>query len=204
MTNSLLADSALPRFSSIEPAHVFPAVEHVLTEYRQTVENLLNATTHYTWDNLCQPLEAASDKLSRVWSPVSHLHSVKNSPELREAYEQCLPLLSEFSTWMGQHEPLYQAYKSLKESAEFNSLSQSQRKSIENTLRDFELSGIGLPAEKQQRYGEIVARLSEIASKFGNNVLDATMGWTKLIKDEKELAGMPESAIAAAKAMAEA
>ncbi|NHX33059.1 oligopeptidase A, partial [Escherichia coli] len=152
------------RFSTIEPADVFPAVQHVLNEYRQTVENLLSATDQYTWDNLCQPLEEASDKLSRVWSPVSHLHSVKNSPELREEYEKCLPLLSEFSTWMGQHEPLYQAYKSLKESAEFNSLNQAQRKSIENTLRDFELSGIGLPVEKQQRYGEIVARLSEIAS----------------------------------------
>ncbi|MEQ4780470.1 oligopeptidase A [Providencia huaxiensis] len=203
MTNSLLADSALPRFSTIEPADIVPAVQHVLNEYRQTVENLLSATDQYTWDNLCQPLEEASDKLSRVWSPVGHLHSVKNSPELREAYEQCLPLLSEFSTWMGQHEPLYQAYKSLKEGDEFNSLTQAQRKSIENTLRDFELSGIGLPAEKQQRYGEIVARLSEISSKFSNNVLDATMGWSKLIKDEKELAGMPESAIAAAKAMAE-
>lgn len=175
MTNSLLADSALPRFEHIEPAHIFPAVEHVLGEYRQTVENILAANSHYTWDNLCQPLEEASDKLSRVWSPVSHLHSVKNSPELREAYEQCLPLLSEFSTWMGQHEPLYQAYKSLKEDAGFNQLSQAQRKSIENTLRDFELSGIGLPAEKQQRYGEIVARLSEIASKFGNNVLDLSL-----------------------------
>lgn len=89
-----------------------------------------------------------------------------------------------------------------KDSAQFASLSQSQKKSIENTLRD-RVSGIGLPPEKQQRYGEIVARLSEIASKFSNNVLDATMGWTKLIKDESELAGMPESAIAAAKAMAE-
>ncbi|ELX8381181.1 oligopeptidase A [Providencia vermicola] len=203
MTNPLLTDSVLPHFAKIEPEHVFPAVQQVLTEYRQTVENILSANNQYTWDNLCQPLEEASDKLSRVWSPVGHLHSVKNSPELREAYEKCLPLLSEFSTWMGQHEPLYQAYKSLKDSAHFASLSQPQKKSIENTLRDFELSGIGLPPEKQQRYGEIVARLSEIASKFSNNVLDATMGWTKLIKDQNELAGMPESAIAAAKAMAE-
>lgn len=127
MTNPLLTDSVLPHFTKIEPDHVFPAVQQVLTEYRQTVENILSATHQYTWDNLCQPLEEASDKLSRVWSPVGHLHSVKNSPELREAYEKCLPLLSEFSTWMGQHEPLYLAYKSLKDSAQFASLSQSQK-----------------------------------------------------------------------------
>ena len=145
----------------------------------------------------------SGDKLSRVWSPVSHLNSVKNSPELREAYEQCLPLLSEFSTWMGQHEGLYNAYKSLKNSPAFASLSQAQRKSVENSLRDFELSGIGLPPEKQKRYGEISARLSELGSLFGNNVLDATMGWSKLITDESMLAGLPESAVAAAQALAE-
>ncbi|MDK7225818.1 oligopeptidase A, partial [Proteus mirabilis] len=154
--------------------------------------------------NLCQPLAEAGDKLSRVWSPVSHLNSVKNSAELREAYEQSLPLLSEFSTWMGQHEGLYQAYKSIKESADFALLTQPQKKAVENALRDFELSGIGLPKEKQQRFGEISARLSELSAKFGNNVLDATMGWSKLITDESELAGMPQSAIDAAKAMAQA
>lgn len=135
MTNPLLTDSVLPHFTKIEPDHVFPAVQQVLTEYRQTVENILSATHQYTWDNLCQPLEEASDKLSRVWSPVGHLHSVKNSPELREAYEKCLPLLSEFSTWMGQHEPLYLAYKSLKDSAQFASLSQSQKNRLKIAAR---------------------------------------------------------------------
>ncbi len=203
MTNPLLAQSTLPLFASIDAQHVVPAVKQALNDYRQTVEKILSENTHFTWDNLCQPLEEASNQLSRVWSPIGHLHSVKNSPELREAYESSLPFLSEFSTWMGQHDGLYQAYKSLKERDDFDSLTQAQKKSIVNTLRDFELSGIGLPVEKQKRYGEIVARLSELSSTYGNNVLDATMGWTKLIKDEKDLSGLPESAIAAAKAMAE-
>ncbi len=119
-------------------------------------------------------------------------------------YEQSLPLLSEFSTWMGQHEGLYQAYKSIKESADFNALTQPQKKAIENALRDFELSGIGLPKEKQQRFGEISARMSELSAKYGNNVLDATMGWSKLITDVEDLSGMPQSAIDAAKAIAQA
>ncbi|MEX0444721.1 oligopeptidase A [Xenorhabdus sp. SGI246] len=204
MTNPLLISSVLPKFAEIEPKHVVPAVKETLTNYRQVVEKILTENSIFTWDNLCQPLSEASDKLSRMWSPVGHLNAVKNSPELREAYEQSLPLLSEFSTWLGQHKGLYQAYKSLKESHSFESLSQPQRKSIENTLRDFELTGIGLPEEKQKRYGEITARLSELGSQFGNNVLDATMGWTKLITDESELSGLPESAKAAAKAAAEA
>ncbi|WP_446470217.1 oligopeptidase A [Xenorhabdus stockiae] len=204
MTNPLLTSSVLPKFADIKPEHVVPAVKETLANYRQVIEKILTENSAFTWDSLCQPLSEEQDKLSRMWSPVGHLNSVKNSPELREAYEQSLPLLSEFSTWLGQHKGLYQAYKSLKESEIFNSLSQPQRKSIEDTLRDFELSGIGLPEEKQKRYGEIAARMSELGSQFGNNVLDATMGWTKLITDENDLAGLPESAKAAAKAAAEA
>ncbi|MDX7992329.1 oligopeptidase A [Xenorhabdus littoralis] len=204
MTNPLLTSSALPKFSAIEPKHVVPAVKETLANYRQVIEKILSENTTFTWDNLCQPISEEKDKLSRVWSPVSHLNAVKNSPELREVYEQSLPLLSEFDTWLGQHKGLYQAYKSLKASEAFKTLSQPQRKSVEDTLRDFELTGIGLPEEKQKRYGEITARLSELGAKFGNNVLDATMGWTKLITDECDLAGLPESAKAAAKAAAEA
>ena len=151
MSNPLLSTTGLPAFSQIEPKHVVPAIKEVLANYRATVEKLLADNTAFSWDNLCQPLAEAGDKLSRVWSPVSHLNSVKNSAELREAYEQSLPLLSEFSTWMGQHEGLYQAYKSIKGSADFALLTQPQKKAVENALRDFELSGIGLPKEKQDR-----------------------------------------------------
>ncbi|MGL4859929.1 MAG: oligopeptidase A, partial [Enterobacteriaceae bacterium] len=203
MTNPLLASHELPPFSAIEPQHVVPAVQSALAQCRQKVEEVVSLTEPYTWDNLCQPLAESDDHLSRVWSPVSHLNAVKNSAELREAYEQCLPLLSEYSTWVGQHEGLYRAYCQLHQSEQFASLSQAQRKAIENVLRDFKLSGIDLPEEEKKRYGEIVARLSELGSRFSNNVLDATMGWTKLISDQGELAGLPESVLAAAQALAE-
>ena len=105
---------------------------------------------------------------------------------------------------MGQHEGLYQAYRNLREGESYAQLDTAQKKAVDNSLRDFELSGIGLDKQKQKRYGEIAARLSELGSAYSNNVLDATMGWSKLITDEAELAGMPESALAAAKAQAEA
>ncbi|TNG86107.1 oligopeptidase A, partial [Testudinibacter aquarius] len=202
MTNPLLNQSGLPHFSQIQPQHVVPAIEQLIAQSRQTVENVLQQP-HFNWDNLVQPLSEAGDRLGRAWSPVSHLNSVKNSPELREAYQACLPLLSEYSTWLGQHQGLFAAYSQLKNSAEFATLSIAQQKAINDTLRDFELSGIALTPEQQQRYGEIMARLSELSSEFSNNVLDATMGWDKLITDVTELQGLPESALQAAQESAQ-
>jgi len=193
--NPLIGLEGLPPFSKIKPAHVVPALKAAIAECRAKIDEVL-ATKSYTWNDLVLPLEEADDKLSRLFSPVSHMNSVVNSDELREAYEQCLPLLSEYSTFVGQHQGLYDAYNALHNSDEFKTLTTAQQKTITNALRDFELSGIALKPEQQKRYGEISARLSELASKFGNNVMDATLAWQKHITDESELAGLPESALA--------
>ena len=171
MTNPLLTSFTLPPFSAIQPEHVVPAVEQALQACRDVVEKVVAQGAPYTWDNLCQPLAEVDDRLGRIFSPVSHLNSVKNSPELRQAYEQTLPLLSEYSTWVGQHEGLYQAYRNLKEGENYAQLSLAQKKAVDNALRDFELSGIGLPKEKQQRYGEIAARLSELGSTYSLSLI---------------------------------
>lgn len=202
MTNPLLEKSDLPQFSKIKPEHIQPAIEQLIQECRKTTEQVLNQP-NFSWENFCQPLAEVNERLSRAWSPVSHLNAVKNSPELREVYQACLPLLAEYGTWVGQHQGLYNAYLQLKNSAEFAHYSQAQKKAIENSLRDFELSGISLPAEQQKRYGEIVTRLSELNSQFSNNVLDATMGWEKIVTDENQLKGLPESALQAAKQSAQ-
>lgn len=203
MNNPLLTMDSLPPFSQIKPEQVQPAVIQAIADCKQKISDVLAQRDPHTWDSLIAPLEEVNDRLSRIWSPVSHLNSVLNSEALREAHDACLPLLSEFQTYVGQHEGLYQAYLALSQSDDFPLLSSAQRKEIQNTLRDFRLSGIGLPAEAQQRYGEIQARLSELASRFSNNVLDATQGWHKLVTDEAELAGLPDSVRAAARQMAE-
>ncbi|MEZ8229523.1 oligopeptidase A [Vibrio splendidus] len=204
MSNPLLTFTDLPPFSQIKPEHVKPAVEQVIEECRNKIEQVLEGNTSPSWDNLVAPIEEVDDRLGRIWSPVSHMNSVMNSDELRDAYESCLPVLSEYGTWVGQHKGLFEAYKAIKASEAFSALDQAQHKTITDALRDFELSGIGLPADEQHRYGEISKRQSELGSQFSNNVLDATMGWSKQVTDVAELAGMPESALAAAQAAAEA
>ncbi|MCG9756167.1 oligopeptidase A [Shewanella insulae] len=204
MSNPLLSGSELPPFSQIKPEHIQPAVEQGIAKCRQKIDEVLASGGPYTWDKLIAPLEQVDDELSQIWSPVSHMNSVLSTEEWRAAHDACLPLLSEYGTYVGQHQGLYQAYKALKESDEFAKLSQAQQTSINHSLRDFELSGIGLNDEDKQTYGKLVKRLSELTSSFSNQLLDATQAWTKLVTDEQELAGLPESAIAAAKAMAEA
>ncbi|QSX33592.1 oligopeptidase A [Shewanella avicenniae] len=204
MTNPLLSTHELPPFSQLKAEHIQPAVEHAIANCRSKIDEVLACGGPYSWDNLVAPLEQVDDELSQIWSPVSHMNSVVSNDSWRAAHDACLPLLSEYGTYVGQHQGLYQAYKSLHESDSFASLSKPQQTVIEHALRDFELSGIGLEDSQKLRYGEIVKRLSELTSKFANQVLDATHAWHKLVTDEAELKGLPESAVATAKAMAEA
>lgn len=201
--NPLFTMTGLPPFSQIKPEHVEPAVTEAIKLCRESIESVLANDAPFTWDNLVAPLEESDDKLNRIFSPVSHLNGVLNSEELRQAYEACLPKLSEYSTWVGQNADLYKAYQQVADSEGFKELTAVQQKVINDALRDFKLSGIALAPEQQKRYGEISMRLSELGSNFSNNVLDATAGWTKLIADEAQLAGLPQSAIDAAKAAAQ-
>lgn len=196
-TNAIEHVDGLPLFSSISPDSIKPAIEKAIAACKADVEAVV-ASNDYSYQNLVHRLEESDDALSKMWSPVSHMNSVVSSDELREAHDACLPLLSEYGTWMGQHEGLFNAYQALKASDEFATLSEQQQKVVNDAIRDFTLSGIALPAEEKQRYAEIKAKLSELSSTFSNNVMDATMGWTKLITDESELSGMPESALEAA------
>ena len=197
MTNPLLKSHRLPPFSEIEPAHVEPAIQQLIERNKQRIEELLAATENYTWDNLLQPIEALEDELSQAWSPVSHLNSVCNTDALREAYNACLSLLSEYSTWVGQHSQLCAAYQQIADSTAMTTLEAGAQKSIEHALRDFRLAGVDLPPEKKQQYGELRQRLSNLGSTFGENVLDATNAWSRQVSRE-ELQGLPETALASA------
>ena len=203
MSNPLLEMTGLPPFAHIKPEHVEPAIDTLLAENRETVRRLLAANREYTWDNLVQPLEEMEDRLSRVWAPVSHMNSVVNSEALRQAYNACLPKLSEYSTELGQNAELHAAYRSLHDTGEYARLDTAQKKVIDDALRDFHLSGVDLPAEQQARFKEIRQRLSKLTTRFEENVLDATQAWTRHVTDETRLSGLPDSARAMARQAAE-
>ncbi len=198
MSNPLLSNNELPPFAAIKPEHIEPAMTQLIEDSLAAVDNLLQHQPAPDWASLLQPLENLDDRMQQAWSPVGHLNGVAQNDVLREAYDNCLPKLSEYHTRLGQNKALFSAYKTLKESAQFARLNTAQQKVIDNALRDFRLSGIDLPVNQQQRFANIRKRLAELASDFSNNVLDATQAWNKLVSDEAELAGVPETALNAA------
>ncbi|SIS13802.1 oligopeptidase A Metallo peptidase. MEROPS family M03A [Aquipseudomonas alcaligenes] len=193
--NPLLQDFDLPPYSQIKPEHVEPAIDSILADSRVAIAELLKTQqASPSWDGLVLALDELNARLGRAWGPVSHLNAVCNNAELRAAYEACLPKLSEYWTEMGQNKPLFEAYDALAKSPAAAGFDVAQRTILDHALRDFRLSGIDLPAEQQKRYGEIQMKLSELASRFSNQLLDATQAWTKHITDEAALAGLTDSA----------
>nr|WP_178132197.1 MULTISPECIES: oligopeptidase A [unclassified Pseudomonas] len=193
--NPLLQSYDLPPFSAIRPEHVKPAIEQILADNRAGIARILaEQGANPSWDGLVLAMDELHARLGAAWSPVSHLNAVCNSAELREAYEGCLPLLSAYWTELGQNRELFKAYEALAASPAAANFDVAQKTILEHALRDFRLSGIDLPAEQQKRYAEIQARLSELGSRFSNQLLDATQAWTKHVTDEAALAGLTDSA----------
>lgn len=202
MSNAILTMTGLPSFKNIKPEHVEEAIALTLNDNREKLNKLLQQKK-YTWENLIAPLAEMEDRLSQRWSPVSHLNAVMNNEKLRTAYNKCLPKLSEYATEMGQHKALFAAYRSIAESEAYKEFNTSQQQMITNALRDFRLSGIDLEEANRQRFGEIKKRLSELTSKYSENVLDATQAWEKHISNSAELAGLPQSALDSAQQLAQ-
>ncbi len=201
--NPLTALQGLPNFSQVKHEHVFDAVKAAVDASIKTIKTVVAAHENDpTWDNVMAPIEEADDKLSRVWSVVSHLNSVCNTEEFRKAHDSCLPIMSEYSTFVGQYKPLCDVLKKISKSDAYSLLTSAQKKSIENSLRDFRLSGVDLPADKQKRYAQISAELSQLQSDFANNVLDATKNFILHIENEDEVKGLPSSQINQARAEA--
>ena len=151
--NPLLNQFGLPKFSAIKSEHLKKAVEQSISKCRETVERVCREHGHdATWDNAIAPMEEADDAFSKVWGVASHLSGVKDTPEYRKAYEECLPIVSAYSSWIGQYRPLFELMKTVEKDDSFGLLSTAQQRAIKNAIRDFVLSGVDLPSEKQHRY----------------------------------------------------
>lgn len=193
----------LPAFSQIQIPHAVDNLTAILQKNLQAIDALLNQPAPFTWENLLQPIENLNDALHQYWSPIQHLGSVVDSPELRETIRACLPLISDYQTKVSQNEKLFLAMQSIHDNADFKNLSTAQQQSIRNDLRDFKLSGVHLPLNQKKEFADLSKKLSELTHKFEENVLDATMSWKKHITDEKLLSGIPTHAQNAAKKNAE-
>jgi len=198
--NPLVDLSGLPRFTDLKPGHVTPAVDELLADGRATVERAVAAPV--TWEAFVAPLEDANERIGRAWGQVAHLHAVLDSPELRDAYNANLPKITQYWTELGQNQALFEKYKALAGAARYKQLSKPRQRIIENALRDFRLGGAELPPDKKKRYASIQDELARTASRFSENILDATKAFT-LVVDESRISGIPQDALDAAREAAE-
>ncbi len=202
--NPLLDFSGLPRFAEFKPEHVTPAIELLLAESRTQVARVSAPEVPATWDGFVEPLEDANERLHRAWGVVGHLNAVMNSPELRDAYNANLPKITQYYTELGQHQELFAKFKALRASPGYEGLSRAQKKIVENELRDFRLGGVDLPPERKTRFKEISERLSQLSSRFSDNLLDATNAFAHVSADAAEVAGLPPDVLTAAREAAQA
>jgi oligopeptidase A len=202
-TNPLLDFSGLPRFAEIKAGHVGPAVDQLLVESRAVLDSIAADDIPATWDAFVRPLEDSTERLSRAWGQVEHLHAVLDSPELRAAYNASLPKITQFWTELGQNQRLFDKYRALRNSPGFADLMPPRKKLVENALRDFRLGGADLPAELKPRYAAIQDELASLSAKFSENVLDATNAYSIVIEDKLRLAGLPADSIQAAREAAQ-
>ena len=201
--NPLLDFAGLPRFDVIQPADVYPAISQLLKEARAEVERLLDPKVPATWNDFAQPLQDNLERLSRAWGIVGHLHSVNDIPPWREAYNAMLPEVTRFYAELGQNLELFKRYQAMAASAEFATLSPARQRILQNEIRDFRLSGAELPDSEKPRFQALQERLSQLAAKFSENLLDATNAFQLDVTNEAELNGLPSDAKAAAKAAAD-
>ena len=195
MTNPILYRESLPLFNEIKSSHVSPAIESILKEANSLIYSLKEMSVSISWENFVEPIEIISEKISRAWGQIEHLNAVVNSDDLRKAYNDNLTKLTEFYTNLSQDEALYKKYQSLKDGETFKSLTSSQKRIIDNVLREFKLGGAELNESEKIRFKAIQEKLAKLSTQFEENILDATNEFSIFVSDADDLQGIPEENI---------
>src|SRR5882672_6211993 len=196
--NPLLDFSGLPRYGSIRPEHVAPAIDELLAQNRALIVTLSAEDAPASWDAFAAPLEGANERLGRAWGVVAHLHAVDDNPAIRDAYNANLPKVTRYYTDLAQNLGLYGKFKTLRASEDFGDLSTARRRIVENSLRDYRLGGAELPPGKKARFAEIQEELAALEARFSENLLDATNAFSEVVLDQADLLGIPEDVLRAA------
>ncbi|MBE9077748.1 M3 family metallopeptidase [Romeria aff. gracilis LEGE 07310] len=195
--NPLLIGSGLPPFGDIRPEHIEPGIAQLLSQLESSLESL-EATVEPTWAGLVEALTQMSERLSWSWGIIGHLMGVKNSPELRQAYEAVQPQLVQFASRLSQSQPLYKAFKALRQSAQWETLDPAQQRIVTAAIRDAELSGVGLEGDRKADFNQMQQQLAELSTQFSNHVLDATKAFSLTLTQAEEVAGLPPSLLSLA------
>lgn len=190
--NPLLSWTELPPFDQIKVEHMEPALTDVIDRSEKALQELESGTPR-SWDDLMVPLEKIDDEISRVWGIISHFHSVKNSPELREVYDPLLAKIVTLSNRIGQSKPLYEAYCALRDSEEARFYNSAQKRILESAIHEADLNGVGLSDEDKKRYNDISQRAAELSTKFSNNILDSTKAFKLVVSDPSDVEGLPKT-----------
>jgi oligopeptidase A len=198
-TNPLLDFSDLPQFATIQPNDVAGAVEALIARSQAALDKVTAADFLADWRQLSATLDVETEKLTRAWGAVGHLNAAADTPELRAAYNEALPKVSEFYTALGSDERLFAKYKAI----DANTLNKEQKKAHANALRSFKLGGAELQGAAKERFAAIQTRQSELSQKFSENTLDSTEAFAYFAPLE-ELDGLPEDVISTARSLARA
>ena len=203
MTNPLLNITDLVDFAAVRPEHVVPGMTSLIEEAKKALNKVTDPQTPATWQDVIEPLEEKTLALSRAWGVVSHLMSVVDTPELREAYNQALPLVTQFWIELSQS-TLSEKYKAIKTSKAFSQLSSTRQRIINEELIDFQLAGAFLPSKEKAELKTVKEALAQMSQKFSENLLDATNAYGLLVDDKKHLEGIPADDIESFKETAQA
>ena len=204
VVNALLDFSGLPRFADFSPSFVTPAIDELLLRAREAVARAGATDTPATWEAFVEPLDAVTEQLSRAWGMVGHLNGVADTPELRAAYNENLPKVTQFWTEVGQNRALYDKYRTLHDGPAFAALAPARRRTVELALQGFRLGGVELESPHRERFMALSERQAALGQKFSENVLDATDAWSLTIADAQQLDGLPADVRDAAREHAKA
>jgi oligopeptidase A len=201
--NPLLEQVDMVRYDAIEAEHIVPAVDAAIAAADREIDRLQGDAVEASWTSFVEPLEAATERVGHVWSVASHLIAVKDSPELRVAYNACLPKITEFWTRLSQNTVIFEKYRTIEAAPSFTELSPTRCRVVNNALRDFRLGGAELPAADKARFAAIEDELAQLSQMFSEHVLDATNDFVLDLSSVKDLDGLPEDALSAARTRAE-
>nr|ABY48141.1 oligopeptidase A [Medicago truncatula] len=192
--NPLLKEFVFPPFDVVEAKHVRPGIRALLEKLERDLEEL-ERSVEPSWPKLVEPLEKIVDRLAVVWGMVNHLKAVKDNSELRSAIEDVQAEKVKFQLRLGQSKPLYNAFKAIQDSPDWKTLSDARKRIVENQIKEAVLNGVSLEDDKREQFNKIEQELERLSEKFGENVLDATKKFEKLITDKKEIEGLPATAL---------